>query len=179
MNFKEEDMIEDEPNKVDCPKTEDEKKEHFYKHLELYKSLFQKLQKVENLSQSPSSIIPDIEIMRTRLKDIHAIISHIEHINCYLTHSENKMIHNLIKTLFTNLLNFTKMHETKISLQVSRSALPSNYNYHKDPNFPEIKLVYAPLVKIIHKCLELTKEWGENPVIDDCIILCNFVLNFN
>lgn len=71
------------------------------------------------------------------------------------------------------------MNETKITLQVSSKYLPENYNFYYDPNFTELKLVYAPLIKIIHRCLVLSEDWGDHPILVDVMLISNKVLGLD
>jgi len=71
------------------------------------------------------------------------------------------------------------MSETKITLHVSSKDFPENYNFYEDPYFTEIKLVYAPMIKIIHRCLILLEDWGDHPILVDVVTYCNKILSFH
>ena len=71
------------------------------------------------------------------------------------------------------------MSETKITLHVSSKDFPENYNFYEDPYFTEIKLVYAPMIKIIHRSLVLLEDWGDHPILVDVVTYCNKILSFH
>jgi midasin len=71
------------------------------------------------------------------------------------------------------------MSDTKITLIVTSKDFPENYNFYEDPYFTEIKLVYAPMIKIIHRSLVLLEDWGDHPILVDVVTYCNKVLSFH
>ena len=120
-----------------------------------------------------------------RLNEIATLIqtsfsrSSLEKAEELLTWTERKLLYMNIKRWFEKLIEQSRMNETKITLQVSSKTLPQNYNFYHDPNFAEIKLVYAPVIKIIHRWLVVSEDWGDHPIIFSIMLICNKILRFD
>ena len=176
----------DEPNflTIKSFRSIGEKKKCFYKLLKTYKALLQKKtsilhQNVEINTMTESAII--IENFQEIIILLNELLSRSANWKTEesLSSSETKILYLKIKKWFEALIEESKMNETKITLQVSSKDLPENYNFYEDPNFSEIKLVYAPMIKIIHRCLVLLEDWGDHPILVDAIAYCNKVLSFH
>lgn len=91
--------------------------------------------------------------------------STLEKVDEVLTTSERKIFYMNLKRCFEKLIEESRIKETKITLEVSSKNLPQNYNFYHDSNFTEIKLVYAPIIKIVHRCIVVSEDWGDHPII--------------
>lgn len=161
-----------------------EKKKWFYKLLKTYKALLQKktsiLHQNEDINTMTQSAIlienfQEVTFLLTELLSRPAL----EKTEETFSSTEAKILNLKIKRCFEALIEESRMNETKITLQVSSKDLPGNYNFYEDPNFSEIKLVYAPMIKIIHRCLILLEDWGDHPILVDTIAYWNKVLSLH
>jgi hypothetical protein len=161
-----------------------EKKKCFYKLLKTYKALLQKRDSILN-KNSQINTINESAILTEKFEEISKIFTRLfsrqslDKIEESLTTAERKILYMKIKLCFETLIAESKMNETKITLQVSRKDFPENYNFYEDPYFTEIKLVYAPMIKIIHRCLVLLEDWGDHPILVDVVTYCNKILSFH
>lgn len=133
----------------------EEKKKCFHKLIKTYKALLQKRDSIL-AKNSDITTMSKSAIFTEKLKEISTYLGSIfckqaaEQIENSLTPSERKLLYLNIKKCFEALIEESKMSETKITLQVTSKDFPENYNFYEDPYFTEIKLVYAPMIKIIH-----------------------------
>ncbi|CAI2366578.1 unnamed protein product [Moneuplotes crassus] len=161
-----------------------EKKKCFHKLLKTYKALLQKRDSILS-KNSDIKTVSESAVLTEKFGEISKLFQTIfsrqsqDKIEESLTHTERKVMYLKIKQCFEALIKESKMSETKITLQVSRKDFPENYNFYEDPYFTEIKLVYAPMIKIIHRCLVLLEDWGDHPVLVDVVTYCNKILSFH
>lgn len=161
-----------------------EKKKCFYKLLKTYKALLQKRNSILNQNDHIKTV-SDSAILIEKFQELSTLLKQmfsrqaVEKLEESLTNTETKMLNLKIKKCFEALIEESKMSDTKITLQVSSKDFPENYNFYEDPYFTEIKLVYAPMIKIIHRCLVLLEDWGDHPILVDAITYCNKILSFH
>jgi hypothetical protein len=161
-----------------------EKKRCFYKLLKTYKLLLQKRNSLLNKNDKVETV-SESQILTEKFQEISSILKNMfsrqgqEKLEGTLTESENKVLHLKIRKCFESLIEESKINETRITLNVTSKDFPENYNFYEDPYFNEIKLVYSPMIKIIHRCLVLLEDWGDHPVLVDTITYCNKILSFH
>jgi len=161
-----------------------EKKKSFYKLLKTYQALLQKRNFIIN-EHDQIRTMSESNIFKEKFEEISEMIKimyskqSIGKFEQSLTNTETKILNLRIRKCLDALIAESKMSETKVTLKVTSKDFPDNYNFYEDPYFTEIKLVYAPLIKIGNLCEELLEERGEHPLLEDLVLYCKKMLSFH